>query len=906
MSFRFRLILLVLLFASLSHRTEAQDHYLDLNKNGKKDIYEDSSKSIDERLEYLMSLMTLKEKTDQLRSWTYLNIDTWDPEKLALGHLGHITHNVDAEQAVKRINQAQHKQIEKTRLGIPLIIFEEALHGLKTVKATSFPQAICLASSWNIELMEKVSKAIALETKSRGIKQVLSPVVDLGRDPRWRRAQETYGEDAFLVSEMTVAFCKSFEDLGIITTPKHFVANWGEGGRDSWATYLSERGLEEMYFKPYKACIKRAGSRCIMPAYHTLDGVPCSMNPWLLTEKARKEWGFKGFYGTDFNALEVAEDLHRVSDNPAEIAALAINAGLDVEWPKAKYYGEGLNIAINKGWVKESTINDAARRILKIKFEIGLFDNPYGDAEEAVKINDCAKHRKLAQEVAKQGIILLKNSDTTLPLKSEKINTLLVVGQPAQNVNLGNYSGTDMKKTSLMEALKFKYPKMKILFHPGVQSSPTDFSVVSSGLFTAKPNVKIFKNNSFQGKPYVIEERNKPLFFRSHGGNWGSPTPDTRWNNKSMLVTASFKPNISFKVLLKAEATGKMNLYINEEEVLNNLGTKGKKTGFFDDAIGQIGVASDLGNPEYKTDYKFEQGKTYQIRIEYIHPDVAYMQMSLSWDQNYGFKEDLKELNKLAEKSDVIIALPDGIVEGEFKDRSSIRYPEAEEKMIKQLATHGKPTVVVMVNGAAMAVSSWESKVSAIIEQWYAGEESGTALANILFGKVNPSGKLPVTFPQSDGQLPLNYDFKPIGRGTGFQDPLGGKPQYPFGYGLSYTSFRYSDLKLSKKTINKGEGLTVSCTISNSGYVAGSEIVQLYLHDQYSSVARPIRELKGFKKIHLNPNESKIVELELNSEELSILDRDMNFTMEPGFLEVWIGASSEDIRLIGRFSIIDN
>jgi len=883
----------------------AQKQYIDFNKNGKMDIYENPSKSIEERLSDLMSKMTFEEMVVQLRSCTYLNVDTWNPNELRLGHLGHIAHNAEAKTATERVNLAQRKQIEQTRLGIPLIIFEEALHGLKTVKATSFPQAICLASTWNVDLMSDVSKAIASEAKSRGIKQVLSPVVDLGRDPRWGRAQETYGEDPYLVSEMAVAFCKNFEDDGIITTPKHFVANWGEGGRDSWATYLSERGLEELYFKPYKACIQRAGSRSMMPAYHTFDGVPCSMNSWLLTEKPRKEWGFKGFYGTDFNALQVAEELHKVSDDPAEIAALGINAGLDVEWPKSLYYSEGLNEALKKGWVKESTIHEMAERILRIKFEIGLFDNPYGNVEEAIMKNDCSEHRALAQKAAEQGIVLLKNEIDVLPLNAEKINTLLVVGQAAQNVNLGNYSGTDMSTTSFMEALKNQFPRLNVLFHPGVQSSPTPFSVMSASLFSTNPEVQIFDNPDFRNKPLISEERTKPLFFRSHGGAWGSPTPDSRWNNKSMEINGQFVPDKTFTATLKAEATGKMYLFINNVEVLNTIGTKGKKSGFFDDAVGQIGVPSDLGNPEYLADYIFEKGRSYQIKIKYVHPDVSHMQMSLSWDQNYGLNKDLENINALSKKADIIIAFPDGIVEGEFKDRSSIRYPEAEEVLIKNLASQNKPLVVVMVNGAAMAVNPWEKEVPAIVEQWYAGEESGSALANILFGIVNPSGKLPVTFAQTDGQLPLNYDFRSIGRGTGFQDPLAGKPQYPFGHGLSYTSFNYSNISLSAEKIKVGQDITVSCIVQNSGKRSGYEIVQLYLHDQFSSVARPLKELKGFKKIFLKPGESKQVSFLLKPEELSIYSKTKSWIMEPGGVEVWIGASSEDIRLIKEFEITE-
>ena len=903
-----RLCLFLMVFAFSQFARSQSSEWIDFNKNGSKDIYEDPARPIEERLDNLVQQMTFDEMLYQLRSWTYLDVDNWNPEELQLGHLGHIAHNASAEPATQKVNLAQKKQIGQTRLGIPLIIFEEALHGLKTVKATSFPQAICLASTWNVDLMSEVSSAIALETKTRGIKQVLSPVVDLGRDPRWGRTQETYGEDPYLASEMAVAFCKSFESNGIITTPKHFVANWGDGGRDSWAMYISERGLRELWFKPYKACVQRAGSRSIMPAYHTFDGVPCSMNEWLLTDIARDDWGFKGFFGTDFNALVQAEELHHVVKDGVDNAAKAINAGLDVEWPKALYYGEPLEKAIEQGLVSEERVKEIARRILRIKFEIGLFDDPYGDVDMAIKTNDSDAHRALARKAAQEGIVLLKNHNHTLPLNENKTKTMLVVGRPAQDVDLGNYSGTDMKKVSLMEALKERYPNIAIKFHPGVESSPTPFSNVSGQLFKSGSQsgieVKVFDNPDFKGKPYVHKTEKRPVFLRSHGGAWGSPTPNTRWNNKSLIMSGTFTPDKSFSAQLKAEATGQFRLFINDVEVLNNLGSKGKKDGFFDDAVGQIGVITDLGNPSYTSEYSFEDGKAYQFRIKYIHPDVPHMQMSLTWDQNYGFEKDMAELQQLAKEVDVILALPDGIVEGEFKDRSSICYPEAEEQMIKLLAESGKPTVLIMVNGAAMAISSWEQKVPAIIEQWYAGEETGNALTDILFGEVNPSGKLPVTFPQTDGQVPLTYDYRPVGRSTGFQDPLGGKPQYPFGHGLSYTSFKYDNIRLSQKELAKGQSLIVTADITNTGKVAGAEVVQLYLHDEIASVARPVKELKGFVKVSLDAGETKTISIELTPEELSMWDKDMNYVMEPDKVSAWLGASSEDISLTESCDIL--
>ncbi|MCG8698803.1 MAG: glycoside hydrolase family 3 C-terminal domain-containing protein [Bacteroidales bacterium] len=908
-----KLLLLCSVFIATNINLNAQGQdftkdWTDYNKNGKKDIYEDDTQPVEKRLVDLVSQMTLEEMVHQMRSWTYLNVDTWDPDSMPLGLIGHIAHNVQAEAATKRINKAQKKQITETRLGIPILFFEEALHGLKTEKATSFPQAICLASTWNLDLMKEVSKAIAVETKTRGVRQVLSPVVDLARDPRWGRSQETYGEDPFLASKMAVAFCKSFEDMGVVTTPKHFVANSGDGGRDSWAQYYSERYLNELYFKPYKACIQKAGSRCIMPSYNTLNGIPCLSDPWLLTKKARDEWGFTGFYGSDFNGVSNIKSLHHITDNETEIAKLCVNAGMDVEWPKALVYGEPLMEAIEKGWITKETIMQTAARILRVKFEIGLFEHPYGEVKRAVATNDCDAHRALALEAARQGIVLMKNNLNTLPLQRNKIDTILLIGHDAREVDLGNYSGKGMKKVSLYEALETKYPEIELLYHPGVASSPTHYSLIPSGIFTngAEKGLKaeIYDNHNFEGEPFISKTL-KNLYFRSNGGVWGAPAEGRKWNSTAMRIYGEFTPADSFNANLAIEATGALCVYVNGEPVVNNMGTKGKKDGFFDDAVGQIGVISDLGNPYYLSDFLFEKGKKYEVLIEYMHPNVSHLQMTVNWDQKLGLEEDLLAISELAKRADVVLAVPDGIIEGEFKDRSSVLYPPEEEMMMHALAETGVPVVAVLVNGAAMAISNWDRNIPAILETWYSGEESGNAIAEVLFGETNPSGKIPVTFPQTDGQLPLTYDYRPVGRRTGFQDPLKGKPQYPFGHGLSYTTFEYSDVKLSTSKVMQGKSVTVYCKITNTGTMAGYETVQVYIRDLYSSVVRPIKELKGFQKVYLKPGVSTQVAIRLSPSELSLWNKDMEFVMEPGTVEVYVGSSSEDIRLRDEFEIIE-
>ncbi len=906
----FRIILLSAL-SMIATKSIAQDIYkngwIDFNKNNTMDIYEDPSKPVEQRVQNLLSLMTFEEKYQQIRSLTDVNVKQWDPVKQPLGLMGHISNRIVAAEAVDVINYTQKKQISQTRLGIPLIIFEEALHGLKTEKATAFPQAICMGSTWNTPLMAKVSEAIAMETKSRGVRQVLSPVVDLARDPRWGRAQETYGEDPYLVSQMAVAFCKSFEDMGVITTPKHFVANSGEGGRDSWAQYYTDRYLEELYFKPYEACIKKAGSRSIMPSYNTLNGVPCVADRWLLTTKAREQWGFKGFYGSDFNAVMGMRDLHHISASDEEIAVMAINAGMDVEWPRAIFYDEPARSAIKKGTIDKQKIEASAERILRVKFETGLFDHPFGDKQLAVAQNESPEHVALALEAAREGIVLLKNENHTLPFDANKIKTILVVGDKAKTQDIGNYSGTGMQLVSFLDGLKNQYPGIKVLFHPGVESSMTKFSPLIGKLFTNGQTTgfkaEIYDNRDFAGQPKITNNYNK-LFIRSFGGEYGAPKPGMAWNNTAMRITSRFTPPKSVTAQFAIEGTGKIALKINGVEVLNNGGTKGKKDGFFDDAVGQIGLLSDIGNPMYITSYQLEKGKTYDLEITYIHPDNKQIQLSLNWDQRISADDDIRDITTLAQKADAVVAFPDGVVEGEFIDRSSVMYAPEEEALINALAATQKPYAVVMVNGAAMATANWEPNVPAIIENWYSGQQGGNALTEILFGKTNPSGKTTVTFPQIDGQLPLTYDYRPVGRRTGFQDPLHGKPAFAFGHGLSYTTFKYSQLVCSATQVKNGESLKVTYTISNNGSLAGYETSQVYIHVKHARFVRPLKELKGFTKTWLNPGESKTVTITLSPEELSTYDKDMIFAMEPGDVDLYVGSSSEDIRLTGGFKIV--
>ncbi len=377
-------------------------------KGGDMPDYKNPKMTIEKRVEDLLGRMTLEEKVAQLGCI----LGEVDLEKQVgakgLGSLGCVLRPFTAQKAAEEMNRLQKFFIEKTRLGIPVLMHDEALHGLVGNNATSFPQAIGLAATWNPDLMQEVAAAIAAETKSRGIRQVLSPVINIARDARWGRVEETYGEDPYLTARIGVAFCKSFEQAGVITTPKHFAGNVGDGGRDSNPVHFSERLMREIYFPAFKACVQEAGARSVMSAYNSYDGVPASANEWLLTGVLRKEWGFKGIVVSDYGSIPGMMDLHHTTGSLKETAEQAINAGMDVEFPNVYCYGEPLLNAVQEGLVKESTLDESVRRVLTLKFQLGLFDHPFVDAKAAGKINDAPAHRQLARRAACESLVLLK------------------------------------------------------------------------------------------------------------------------------------------------------------------------------------------------------------------------------------------------------------------------------------------------------------------------------------------------------------------------------------------------------------------------------------------------------------------------------------------------------------------
>jgi beta-glucosidase len=722
--------------------------------------YQEPSLSIKRRVADLLARMTVEEKVAQLGSRpSFTDWQEWIrctlEEKIAhsqavppgdvigagVGQLSLLLRELPPKSAAAKANEIQRYARENTRLGIPPIIHDEGLHGLLCNDATSFPQAIAMASSWHPELLEEVAAAIGKETWARGIHQLLSPTINIARDPRCGRTEETYGEDPYLASRMAVAFVRGVQSQGVVTTPKHYAANFvGDGGRDSYAVHFSERLLREVYFPAFEASVREGGALSIMAAYNSLDGVPCSCNRWLLTEVLRDEWGFEGYVVSDYDSVIHILTKHAVAADKQEVAKKAVEAGLEVELPQTDCYGEPLLEGLEQGAISAEAVDEAVRRVLAVKFRLGLFDEPFVDEEQAEAVCNTAEHRVLALQMAREGIVLLKNEGAALPLAKE-VKSIAVIGPQADEPRLGGYTWDGYARERIITPLQ------------GIRERANDLQV------------------------------------------------------------------------------------------------------------------------------HFAQGCT------------------VTGDSKDGFAEALQA----ARQSEVALLFVGNNrqTEGEQRDRADLDLPGVQCELIKQVAATGVPTIVVLINGSAVTMLDWIDQVGAVVEAWYPGEVGGTAIAEVLFGDTNPSGKLPITFPRMVGQLPLYYNYKPSGRIYNYVD-LAGKPLFPFGHGLSYTTFVYRNLHIRlerKKTVK------VSLEVENTGERAGDEVVQLYIHDVVASVARPVKELKGFRRISLQPHEMQEVTFEVPVQQLGLYDAGMQYTVEPGEFEIMVGSSSGDIRLTGQLEI---
>ena len=847
--------------------------------------YRDALAPIELRVRDLVGRMTIDEKFWQL---FMIPGDLDDPSHdysngiFGLQIRGKQGQPLTAKAHAERVNAIQKYFVEKTRLGIPIIPFEEALHGLGADGATVFPQAIALAATGDTSLVGRVARAAARETRSRGIRQALSPVINLANDARWGRVEETYGEDPWLTSQMGVAFIQAFENANVVATPKHFVANVGDGGRDSYPIDWSARFLEETHFPPFRAAIDRGRARSVMSAYNSVDGSPATQNRALLNGKLKRDWGFTGFVISDAAATGGATVLHHTEASTATATKNALDAGLDVifqsSWPQHRPYLD----AFRRGLIADSVINAAVSRVLRAKFELGLFEQPYVNPDSAAYWNDHADHRALAREAARASIVLLKNDRNTLPLGRPR--SVAVIGVDATEARLGGYSGPGVRPVSILEGIRQRSgAAVRYAAGPGRVTReyaiiPTEqLSSTDSGRTVRGLRGEYFDNNRFAGAPRLVRTDARVDFgwtLNSPGRGIPFDWYSVRWSGK-LIVPASGVRRVG------VEGNDGYRLYIDNKLVVDNW---------------------EKRSYGYRlADVLLRAGTPHDIRLEFFE-STGNARVKLIWDAGVpnDWRAKINAAVDSAKKSDVAIVVA-GLEEGEFRDRAFLKLPGHQEELIDRIAATGKPTIVVIVGGSAVTMP-WLPRVSAVVDAWYPGEEGGHAVADVLFGDYNPAGRLPLTFAMSEGQLPLVYNHKPTGRGDDYLD-LTGQPLFPFGYGLSYTTFEYSSLAIEPAEIRPAGRATIKARVKNTGARAGDEVVQLYIRDLLASVARPVMQLAGFQRVSLKPGEEKEVSFELSRDQLQMLDRDMNWVVEPGTFRVLIGASSKDIRLRGDFIV---
>lgn len=854
-------------------------------------IYKDAKASIDDRVKDLLARMTPEEKFWQLFMIPG-DLDGVDKKRYQNGIFGlqvsavsqgggganqMMSYNTseNAFTLAKKINAIQKFFVTETRLGIPIIPFDEALHGLVRQGATAFPQAIGLAASFDTENMANVARAIAGETKVRGIRDILTPVVNIASDVRWGRTEETYGEDPFLSSQMGLAFVSAFEKQNIITTPKHFIANVGDGGRDSYPIHFNERLMKEIYYPPFEVVIKQGKSRSLMTAYNSVDGTPATSNYQLLTQKLKTDWGFGGFVISDAGAVGGASVLHHTATGYAQSTVQAIEGGLDVIFQtEFDHYKLFIPPFLN-GSISKSRIDDAVSRVLKAKFELGLFENPYVSEKDAENAVSNKRNKSIAKAAAQKSFVLLKNEQSILPLKTDK--KILVLGEDAIEARLGGYSGSGNGKISILEGIRKKVGQpANVLYAKGSSRDPKFYQIIPAKFLRTDTasglKAEYFDNLNFSGSP-VVSRIDKKIDFM-----WTLYTPDrklakdqysVRWTGDLIAPQTG-----AFKIGL--EGNDGFRLFVNDKLMIDQW----EKTSYHSRLIS----------------FNFEKDKKYAIRIEFQETKGnAYIKFISDFEVINNVDKELAEAVSLAKQADVVV-IAAGIKEGEFQDRAMLNLPGNQEQLINEMAKTGKPIVVLLVGGSAITMGNWINKVAAVLNVWYPGEEGGNAIAETLFGDYNPAGRLPITYPVHESQLPLVYNHKPTGRGDDYNN-LSGEPLFPFGYGLSYTKFEYSDLVLSKREINRNEKVTVTFKLKNIGNRAGDEVAQLYIRDMLATVVRPVLELKGFKRIALKPGESKEIVFEIEPEMLKMLNAEMKSVIEPGDFRIMIGASSKALLL---------
>jgi beta-glucosidase len=744
--------------------------------------YKNPAVPVDQRVADLLARMTLEEKVEQLRGVWQLDrqIQTdgvFDPAKARafFPHgIGEIGPNESSPAWNLTLRDSLQKYfLEQTRLGIPAIVHDEACHGFKANGATSYPVPIGLAGSWDPALIERIFAEVAGEMRYRGVQQALAPVVDICRDPRWGRTDETMGEDPYLNGQLGAAMVRGLQGSStgtvapghVAATLKHFAGHGApQAGINRAPNDLSQREMVDAHLVPFRLAIAGAHPAAIMPAYTEVNAIPAHNNTWLLQEVLRGEWQYDGLIVSDYDGVEFLARVHGVAADNDEAALKAITAGVEVNLPGGQAY-QNLAQLVRQGRLPEKIVDQAVRRVLRLKFALGLFENPYGDAPKATELPKLESTRALALEAARKSIVLLKNRDGLLPLDPARYPTIAVVGPNAASARLGSYSGEPLYKVSILEGVRKKVgERARVVYAEGCK---------------------------------IITNLPESSFEAWHDGIQAQ-FPSEEANRASIAAAVA-----------EARKADVIILVLGENEVL------GRE----------------------------------------------------AWDAKH------------------------------VGDRSSIELIGAQNELAQAMFGLGKPVVVYLMGGRPLAVPRIAEQAGALLEGWYMGQETGNAAADVLFGDVNPSGKLTITVPRSTGQIPIYYNHKPGAGLYNYVDETNA-PLFPFGFGLSYTTFAYSTPVLSAPAMRRDGHVTVSVTVTNSGQRAGDEIVQFYIHQKVGSVTRPIMELRGFQRIALAPGENRTVAFDVEADTLAAHDIRMIRTVEAADFELMVGPSSAELQKV--------
>ncbi|GAB6012249.1 glycoside hydrolase family 3 N-terminal domain-containing protein [Viscerimonas tarda] len=856
--------------------------------------YKDSSLSIDVRIDDLLERMTLEEKAAQLdmlaANDVLENSTRFSEEKMSYYidsmSIGAI-HDLYPYSAAFA-NQLQKRAIEGSRLGIPLLFIEEALHGYQGAGATAFPVPLANASAWDTTLMYNIGRTVATEARSKGVHFVLGPNLDLAREIRWGRVEETFGEDTYLSSRMAVNIVKGLQgdklsdNNAVAAEPKHFAVHAiPEGGSNEGPVMIGERDARSYYLYVFEKAVREGKARGIMAAYHEMDGIPSVANKWLLTTVLRDEWGFDGFVVTDLGAIARQIRSHHTAATDKEAIVNAISAGLDMQFYDFKYEDFQRNIveAVKDGSLDVKYLNRAVRGILRVKFELGLFDNPYTDTTLVAKVYHTSENKQLALDAARQSVVLLKNDNGALPLNEKNIRKITLVGNLANSTYTGGYSPAGAEAISIYEALQAKYGKAITIDY--VNSEISDrFSIIPASSLSpvdngkAKTlNVAYYNNAELKGEPaYTTYDAGLTPYWHNL-----SPAPGINPDNFSVRWSGYLTVPVSglYEFYFRPDDYGK--LFINDE--------------LFIDSWTNVNRQS-----ETKKQLKLQAGKKIPFRIEYAEID-GNAGMNVKWRLADVKSSSLyTDIARSAATSDQVIVVMGETREevGESHDRQNLYPHDMDIEVVKAVAKTGKPFATVMITGRPLILTEICEYSPAVIQSFFAGEAAGNAIADVLFGDYNPSGKLTMSFPKNQGQLPVFYSKKKSSHRR-YTDG-DGAPLFPFGHGLSYSQFEYGQLAIEPADPRITDNVTVSLSVKNTSNVAGSEALQLYINDKVSSVATPEKQLKGFAKIKLKAGETQTVKLVLTPEHFSLLNIDMKRVTEPGEFEIMVGSSAADIR----------